>query len=178
MLARDQKEFAEAMNQLFAIYGDEVTNRMRDAWWGVLMPYKLNAIMAAMNLHAGDVERGTYRPTPADIRRHLEVTIPGMIKDRRDQIVRDARERLSPLKAQHSLLRNDVRIGVKKVEDARGEAAAIEAQIRAILSEPDVVMAMAPQATLRDDSEIGPRDRTPDMVRRAMGWLGKQRSIR
>ncbi|MES2347004.1 MAG: hypothetical protein V4641_05470 [Pseudomonadota bacterium] len=170
----ERKDFAEAMNQLFAIYGDEVTNRLRDAWWGVLSPYRLSAVMAAMNLHAGDVQRGSYRPTPADICKHLEVTIPGMIAERRNRIVREARSRIAPLQEAIAQLDSDVKIGARDAEYAAVEREQLEYTIRGILAEPDCVMAMAPQASLLEE-QIGPRDRLPSAVRRALGWLGKPR---
>lgn len=174
MQPHDRREFSEALTHLFSIYGDDVTKKMLDAWWGVLSPYHLNAVLAAMNLHAGDVERGMYRPTPADVRKHLEVTIPGMMRARRDAIARDARERIGPMRERIAQLRNDVRLGILKPAEADVLIAPIQQNIQCILAEPSVVLALAPQAELRDqEAEIAPRDRLPKMVRRALGWIGK-----
>ena len=176
MIEADRRAFAEALNQMFSIYGDEVTNRMRDAWWGVLSPYNMDAVLAAMNLHAGDVERGMFRPTPADVRKHLEITIPEMMRSRRDKIAREARSRIAPQLERIAKLENDVRLGLLTDEQAAVKVEPIRQNIRHILSEPHVTLALAPSASLRDDEQhIAHRDRIPDVVRKAMGWLGKRR---
>lgn len=176
MQKHERKEFAEALTQLFAVYGADLTDRVLTAWWGVLSPYKLNAVLAAMNLHAGDVERGMYRPTPADVRKHLELTIPGMIRARRERIARDARERCIPLRERAMTAENDLRLGLLTPDEAERIIGTCQLTIAQILAEPDVVLALAPLAELRDDeAEIAPRDRLPDVVRRALGWLGRSR---
>ena len=76
MIDADRKPFAEAMTQLFAIYGDKLTKPLLNAWWGLLERYPLERVKLAMNAHASDIEAGMFRPTPAHILKHLERTIP------------------------------------------------------------------------------------------------------
>lgn len=174
MLKSERKQFAESLTQLFAIYGDDVTPRVLDAWWGVLEPYRLQAVLAAMNLHAGDVKAGMYRPTPAHVRQHLEITMPQMIEERRGAIIRDMRERLSPMKGRIEQLRNDVRIGACEYAVVEQEIDRLNRAMASIIHEPDVQMALAPLPSMIE-AEIAPRDRLPNLVRRGIGWLGKNR---
>jgi hypothetical protein len=72
----DREVFAAAMTRLFAIYNDDMTDNLLEAWWGALDAHPLDAVMQAMSLHATDADRGRFRPVVADIVRHLTVTLP------------------------------------------------------------------------------------------------------
>lgn len=170
----DRSEFAEALAQLFAIYNDELTKRVLNAWWGVLHPYNLSAIMAAMNLHAGDPDRGMFRPTPADIRRHLERTIPTMIGEKRDSVLRDARARAAPHRDRIERIRCDVTLKLIDAKVADALIAEQVAKIQSIMARPEVVAAVSPQASLRAAESVGPLDRVPAIVRKALNWIGKK----
>ena len=76
MTTDDRPQFAGAMTRLFAIYGDELTDSLLDAWWGVLAGYDLREVRLAMNCHATDQQWGHRRPAPSDIIRHLTETLP------------------------------------------------------------------------------------------------------
>lgn len=93
----DRPQFAGAMTRLFAIYGDELTDSLLDAWWGVLAGYDLREVRFAMNAHATDPDKGRFRPTPADIIRHITETLPAHRAKQRADRIRAARERIDPL---------------------------------------------------------------------------------
>lgn len=174
MVETEKPEFGRAVTQLFAIYDMEVTSKVLTAWWGVLAPYHLSAVLAAMNLHASDPEAGMYRPTPAHVRRHLERTIPALMKERREAIIREARMRIAPHVEAIERARADYRLGLIDEKDLTMIVSQQERQRALILSDPDVMQAMAPQARLRDEAAaVAPVDRMPDVVRQALGWLGK-----
>lgn len=175
MQPNDRRQFGEALTQLFAVYGAELTDRVLTAWWGVLAPYKLTAVLAAMNLHAGDIERGMFRPTPADVKKHLEVTIPRMMDERRAKIAAEAQARIAPLRDRIATIENDVRLGLANKAEADVVTNHCGQEIYRIIREKEVALALAPGSALRDqEAEIAPRDRLPDVVRRALGWLGKR----
>lgn len=179
MQSSDRRKFAEALTHLFALYEMEVTDAVLSGWWGVLAPYKLSAVLAAMSIHAGDIRQapggqpaGHFKPTPADIRLHLETTLPAMLDERRGKIVAEARARITPLRERIATIENDMRLGMP-CEGAKTVLAHCGNQIAEILAEQDVQMAMAPAASLRDqEAEIGPPDRLPAAVRKALGWMG------
>ena len=175
----DRKEFAEALNQLFAIYGEEVTNRMRDAWWGILQPYHLQAVKAAMSLHAGNIRGnapGKWRPTPADIKLHLEVTIPQMARDRADKVARETRLRIAPLREAIARAEADFKLGLITREKANSIAITHQREIRTIMAEPEVVLALNFDPKVYDTQSVGPEDRTTDTVRLALSWTPKSTS--
>lgn len=173
MIDADKHEFSQAVNQLFAIYDTEVTDKVLRAWWGVLSPYHLQAVLAAMNLHAGDPVAGMYRPTPAHIRRHLEVTIPAMIRERREAIIREARSRLRVIEDELNRVRTDHMLKLVNADGLADAERKLGRRRMAILGEADVVLAMAPHAQLRDEAAmVAPVDRTPEVVRKALGTLG------
>lgn len=175
MQKSDRKQFAAALTQLFAVYGAELTERVLTAWWGVLSPYKLEAVLAAMNLHAGDVDRGMYKPTPADVRRHLERTLPAMLHERRSEVARGAYAQIAPLRERLAVARNDHWLGLLDERDLQRIADDTNREINRIMQSHDVALALSPEASLRDDeAHIAPRDRLPDVVRRALGWWGKR----
>lgn len=176
MKESDRAQFAEALNQLFSIYGEEVTNRMRDSWWGLLKPYHLQAVMAAMNLHAGNIKGnapGKYRPTPADIKLHLEVTIPAMARERADRMARETRARIAPLREAIARAEADYRLGMITREKANSIAITKQREIRQIMAEPEVVLALNFDPKVYDTQNVGPEDRNPDAVRLALSLTPK-----
>lgn len=151
---------------------------MRSAWWGVLSPYHLDAVLAAMNLHAGDPDAGMYRPTPAHVRKHLERTIPGMIADRRGAIIRDARLRMAMHEEHIARLQTDVKLMLLTEEEAAPKIELEARKIRAIRHEPDVRRALQPLRIREDEPDVAPMDRLPDVVRKAIGWPESPRRCR
>ena len=97
MTADDRAQFALAMTRLFAIYGDELTDALLDAWFGVLAGYDLREVRVAMSAHVTDPDKGRFRPTPADIIRHITETLPQSRAKLRNAQIREARDRIDPL---------------------------------------------------------------------------------
>lgn len=69
---KDRKPFAAAMTTLFAVYGDELTPTILDAWWSIFHEHDLEAITQAMNGHVVDHKAGMFKPTPAHIIDRME----------------------------------------------------------------------------------------------------------
>lgn len=135
----DRPAFATAMTRLFAIYGDELTESLLDAWWGVLAPYELRDVRQAMNAHATDPDKGRFRPTPADMIRHITETLPAKRRQLYVQRIRDARDRCAPLEEKLYRLKADIRNGIET--DHRAVMAQINGlamQIAAIQREAEI----------------------------------------
>lgn len=181
MQPSDRRQFAESLTHLFSTYDAELTERVLTIWWGVLEPYKLSAVLAAMSLHVGDtrVANGTsqavghFKPQPADVKYHLDVTLPQMMDERRAKIAAEAHARIAPLRERIATIQNDARLGIP-VTNAEGLISRCRQEINQIMRENEVALALAPGAALRDqEAEVAPRDRMPRVVRQALGWLGK-----
>lgn len=183
MHRNDRQAFGEALTQLFAIYGIEMTQRLLDTWWGVLSPYRLDAVLAGINLYAGDITetsggpRGHFRPTPADVKYQIEVKLAALIEARRNAIIADARERSAPYRELIARATTDFALNLISDDERQRQCQMAVREIDAIMGEEAVAQALAPQAAIRDEEAmVGSRtDRLPAMVRKALGWLGKAR---
>ena len=113
----DRHDFAAAMTRLFAVYGEELTEAMLEAWWGVLGGHELREVRWAMNAHVTDPDKGRFRPTPADIIRHATQTLPAHRAQQRNQRIREARERMAPLEDELYHLRSKLEHGLIPDED-------------------------------------------------------------
>lgn len=129
MIDADRKPFAEAMTQLFAIYGDKLTRPLLDAWWGLLERYPLDRVKLAMNAHASDIEAGMFRPTPAHILKHLERTIPNAEAEAAAALAKQFRDRFNALDAERLELVTAGNLGVKfdaaRLREVTGEMVAM-----------------------------------------------------
>lgn len=167
----EKREFSLALAQLFAIYGTELTDNLLNAWWAILEPYSMPAIKAAMNLHAGDIDKGQFSPKPADIRRHLELTLPALGRARCAEIINEAKARAAPIRESIAILHTEVKLGLRSPSSAALKIDEYHAELVAIASEPAVVAARR-GIQLRDEHTARPRDRLPGIVRLAMDTLG------
>lgn len=141
MQPADRATFAIAMTRLFAIYGDELTDALLDAWWGVLGPYELRDVRWAMNAHATDPDKGRFRPTPADIIRHITETLPAVKAERRRQAMIAARDMCRPLEDELGLLRTKIELGLlegEALDRARARINGICMEVAAITREAGI----------------------------------------
>ena len=141
MIPTDRAHFAAAMTRLFAIYGDELTDTLLDAWWGVLAGYDLRDVRWAMNAHATDPDKGRYRPTPADIIRHITESLPAHRAKLRNDRIRLAREKMEPLERELYQLRADLEHGLIPEADqpaARARLNGLSMQIGALTREAGI----------------------------------------
>lgn len=125
MHQRDRHDFAAAMTRLFAVYGEELTEATLDAWWGVLGGHELREVRWAMNAHVTDPDKGRFRPTPADIIRHVTQTLPAHLAQQRNQRIREARERMAPLEDELYHLRSKLEHGLIPEDDQQAARARI-----------------------------------------------------
>lgn len=134
----DRKAFALAMSRLFALYHDELTDAVLDAWWGVLAAYPLAEVLEAMTAHAADPKAGMYRPLPAHLIGHLTETLPARRRERARLRAARLAEAIDPHDRAIRQLENDVALGLRDRADAatriRLERAAIETLTRAHLA--------------------------------------------
>ena len=135
MTPAERETFATAMARLFDIYGDELTANVLDAWAGVLGQYPLREVRWAMNAHVTDPDKGRFRPTPADIIRHVTETLPAFQAARRRERVAAMRDRLRPMEDKLLLLRKEVELGIKTTEAVQPEIDGLLMQIGALQRE-------------------------------------------
>lgn len=138
MTPEDRATFATAMTRLFAIYGDELTDNLLDAWWGVLKPYELREVRYAMNAHATDPDKGRFRPTPADMIRHITETLPAKLAQERRARKAAARDRMQPLEAELLLLEREVALGLKQPGEVAARCNGLRAQIGAMKRDAEI----------------------------------------
>lgn len=113
----ERGDFGKAMARLFAIYNDDLTETMLEAWWGVLKGHPLREVVYGMNTHATDPQWGHRRPAVSDILRHITETLPAQRREIRNKRVREARARIEPLETELYRLEADLRVKVIKTED-------------------------------------------------------------
>ena len=141
MHQRDRHDFAAAMTRLFAVYGEELTEAMLEAWWGVLGSHELREVRWAMNAHVTDPDKGRFRPTPADIIRHITETLPQSRAKLRNAQIREARDRIDPLERELFDLRHRLEFDQIPVEDrdrARARINGLSMQIGAMTREAGI----------------------------------------
>lgn len=138
MTPDDRPHFAAAMTRLFAIYGDELTDALLEAWWGVLKAYELREVRLAMNSHATDPDKGRWRPTPADMIRHITDTLPALRGKAYAARIRAARERIAPLEERLLRLEKDVELGLIEAGAATPEVNGLRMQIGALVREAGI----------------------------------------
>ena len=151
MTTDDRSQFALAMTRLFAIYGDELTDALLDAWFGVLAGYDLREVRVAMSAHVTDPNKGRFRPTPADIIRHITETLPGRRREAHFQRVRALRERIEPLDERFRQLKSALDLGIMPDEDKRkayAEMNGIAMQTAALNRELSLLVDDRPKLTM------------------------------
>jgi hypothetical protein len=71
MQSQDKKAFKEAIEAAFEIHDKKVTVSILRMYWNALKGYELSDVLLAIDGHNSDPERGSYKPKPADLIRHL-----------------------------------------------------------------------------------------------------------
>lgn len=143
MDSADRHDFSIAMTRLFAIYGEPLTENLLSAWWGVLAPYPLDDVKLGMNHHAQDPVAGRFRPTPADVIRHLTETIPTARRLVADALRRNYTERLGVLVEAQLRDAADCRLGLITPEVNSERQQRHAAAICALRAEPQYAMVLA-----------------------------------
>lgn len=149
MNKNDTQDFGAAMTRLFAIYGESLTDNLLSAWWGVLASYPLDEVKQAMNHHAKDPVAGRFRPTPADIIRHLTETIPAARRLAADALRRDYTERLGLLVNAQLRDAADHRLGLITAEENTKRQKRHADDVRALRAEPQYARLLAREAEPR-----------------------------
>lgn len=172
MKRSDHAAFAAALSATFSVYSIECTPLLLDAWWTALEPYTLAGVEAALAYHVGDyVGFGWRAPTPADVRKILEETLPALKRHRCSAILADAMTRIAPHREaiNHAWTMFDDLHIIGTDEYTRTRTKEQEA-IDAINAEPQVVEARAP-ITFRDATL--PAGRMPLPVEKAIAVIGR-----
>jgi hypothetical protein len=159
---KDTHDFGVAMTRLFAIYGEALTDNLLSAWWGVLSSYALDEVKLAMNHHAKDPAAGRFRPTPADIIRHLTETIPAARRLAADALRRDYTERLGLLVDAQLRDATDCRLGLISPEENTERQKRHAGAVRALRAEPKYGRVLArdaaPRREVRGLQRLDPSD--------------------
>lgn len=140
----DRKAFAAALAQMFCVYAVPVTPLLIDAFWTTLEIYSIQNITAAFTLHVRDPQWGHRAPTPADIIKHLTVTMPDLVRQHCEQILAGARTRLALLHEEAAQLSNDIKIGAVTglaANESRDRVLQLVDKMTAINAEPQIIAA-------------------------------------
>lgn len=173
MQQADRKPFAAALAATFGVYGQTITPDVIRIWWNVLDGYRLDAVLSALSYHVADHEGHGYRlPTPADVRRHLEVTLPRLAAEEARPIVEEYRERIRAINEQIMRLKADVRLGLVEHSVAAARATALAAEARAVREDPAYKQALAgPKIRDEEEAQAEPRGWLPPFLRRGIALL-------
>jgi hypothetical protein len=163
----DRQTFATVMAQTFSVYGVTVTETMLSAWWATLEPYNMQAVTAAFSHHIGDYVGHGYRaPTPADIRRILEETLPALVRQRSAFILAEAREQTALYRERIATLRSEVTLGLTTEDMANELTVPLLDRIREVYAQPHVQQAMRGVSMLEEGHANGGYDRMVGPIKR------------
>lgn len=135
MKPEDKPTFAKMMAQFFAVYSEELTPRVLDAWWGILFECDLGEIRAAMNAHAADPDAGMFTPRPAHITnrmRHAKRLQTDALRALQDEL----HERLKPIIDAQYKVPNDLQLGLIDERTAQHRLDDLESQARNVRRMP------------------------------------------
>lgn len=142
MQTDERKEFARSLATMFSVYVATVTDDMLTAWWRVLAKYELRDIRAAFTLHLTDPAYGFRSPTPADIVKHLEITMPAKRRTHCAAILNAARVEAAPHRERIRMLQTERDLGLQVDFVAYVRALDTErSAIQTIMGRPEVVAA-------------------------------------
>jgi hypothetical protein len=173
MQQNDKKPFADALAATFAVYGQTITPDVMRIWWNVLDGYRLDAVLSALSYHVGDHEGHGYRlPTPADVRKHLETTLPRLAADEARPFLDAHRARIAKVNEQIMRLRADVQLGLLDHTVAVTQMNVLAASLRDLQDDLAYRKALAGPA-IRDEPEDQPPPRNwiPPFLRRGIAML-------
>lgn len=173
MQQADRKPFAAALAATFGVYGQTITPDVIRIWWNVLDGYRLDAVLSALSYHVADHEGHGYRlPTPADVRRHLEVTLPRLAAEEARPIVEAHRERIRVIDEQIMRLKADVRLGLIEHSVAAAHANVLANKAREAREDPAYQQALAgPKIRDEEKAPAEPRGWLPPFLRRGIALL-------
>lgn len=137
MNASDRERFAKAMARVMSIYKDTLTSEQLDVWFGVLLPYEIQAIREALNFHVSDPEKGSYPPRPADIIKHLKFSVPRARRDKNRDFIREQNERIYEYEKKITQATGDMTLGLKTPEEGREAIQNALNGIRQIKDQPE-----------------------------------------
>ena len=176
MQQNDRRAFGDAMAATFAVYGQSLTKDVIELWWRVLDGYRIDAVLTALSHHVGDFEGHGHRvPTPADIRRHLEKTLPALARAEARPFVDQHERRIAGSTEEMRRIDADVLLGLMDRDDAILRFRALKAQHRELCADPAYRLALdGPK--IRETASIEP-DRTwlPPVIRKGIALLTGKR---
>lgn len=173
MQPSDRKQFGEALAATFAVYGHALTPDVIRIWWNVLDGYRLDAVLAALSFHVGDHEGHGYRlPTPADVRKHLETTLPRLAAEEARPFVEAHQAKIAAVIEQQGRLVTDVQLGLVDHTVAAAQMNMYAVKRRELNDDPAYRKALAGPA-IRDEpeNEPPPRNWMPPFLRRGIALL-------
>lgn len=174
MKPSDRTRFAENMRGTFSVYAAPVTAELLETWWRVLEPYTMDAVAAAFTCHIRDFRGYGHRvPTPADLVRILEETLPAAMKANNDVLLERARLEALPHREAVALL--DTKFTLELITDEQRMAGQLPHMraINEIYARPSIVRAKMPPS-LREEEELAPH-RPLSLLDRALKFIGRQK---
>jgi len=173
MRSADRKRFADALAATFAVYGHTLTPDVIRIWWNVLDGYKLDAVLSAMSYHVADHEGHGYRlPTPADVRKHLEVTLPRLAADTAAPAIDVQRVLIQETAEAIRQIENDIALGIVKPADAEPTLDSMRKLWHEQVEHGAHLRALAKPAIREDDTQpIVGRNWLPPFLRRGIALL-------
>lgn len=180
MRVEDRKQFAQAIGATFTLYGQAVTDDVIRLWWNVLDGYKLDAVLSALSYHVADYQGYGHRlPTPADIRKHLEVTLPGLAEKNAYPEREAYRKAIADIDEQAHITILNKRAGNLSLAQAKQRLAELSAQKISIQRSEGYIAANTPLNT-RDDTAIQQQEPSiawmPPFLRRGFALLTGKRA--
>lgn len=67
MTNNDQQQFADALSDVLAVYGREMSPGVLNVYWNALKPFDVSAVLEALQRHTQNPDNGQYAPKPADL---------------------------------------------------------------------------------------------------------------
>ena len=72
MREQEIDQFAEVMENIYALYGKNFSAGVMELWWNALSRYSLSEVRIALSRHVQDPDSGQFLPKPSDVIRHLQ----------------------------------------------------------------------------------------------------------
>lgn len=177
MQSTDRRAFGSALAATFAIYGQTLTKDVIELWWRVLDGYKLDAVLTALSHHVGDYEGHGHRvPTPADIRRHLEVTLPALARAEAKPFIDLHRAMIEANEERIRRIEADVSLGLVPHHIAQAQIVGLRALVRMATEDPEYQAALRGLIVREDQPEAPARAWLPPAIRRGLAAITGRRA--
>lgn len=178
MRKQDRKPFAAALGATFTLYGQTISGDIIQIWWNVLDGYKIDAVLSALSYHVADYQGYGHRlPTPADVRRHLEITLPRLANESSQPKRIEFQAMIAEIDEAARVVAFNRRANAITVERAALELDALSKRKKAIQANPEYIAAHRPLDVHDDEATTAAvqRDWVPPFLRRGISVLiGKQ----